>query len=99
MLLKLSITPRALDHLDDIQTSLDDMRSGRADKFIGKLREIGELLLIFPEMGTPKEDLGQGMRAHFVWDFVLLYRTTENELRVEAVIHGARDIYAEFFED
>jgi toxin ParE1/3/4 len=99
MPLKLNITPCALDHLDDIQTSLDDMRSGRADKFIGKLREIGELLLIFPEMGTPKENLGQGMRAHLVWDFVLLYRITESEIRIEAVIHGARDIEAAFFED
>jgi plasmid stabilization system protein ParE len=72
MPLKLNITPRALDHLDEIQTSLDDTRSGRADKFIRKLREIGELLVTFPEMGTPRESLGQGIRAHLIWDFILL---------------------------
>jgi plasmid stabilization system protein ParE len=66
MPLKLDITPRALDHLDEIQTGLDEMRSGRADKFIGKLRAVGELLLIFPEMGFRKESLGLGMRAHLV---------------------------------
>jgi toxin ParE1/3/4 len=98
MPLKLKITPRALDDLDEIQTSLDDMRSGRADKFVGKLREVGELLLIFPEIGTPKESLGQGIRVYLVWDFRLLYRITGNEIRVEAVIHGARDIDAAFFD-
>jgi plasmid stabilization system protein ParE len=81
---RLDITPRALDHLDDIQTSLDDQRSGRANKFIGKLRQVGKLLLIFPEMGIPKESLGQGMRAHHVWDYLLLYRMTGDNVRVEA---------------
>jgi toxin ParE1/3/4 len=66
MPLKLNITPRALDQLDDIQTSLDDMRLGRADKFIEKLREVGELLLRFHEMGVSRENLGQGMSAHLV---------------------------------
>jgi toxin ParE1/3/4 len=99
MPLKLNITRRALDHLDDIQTILDDTRSGRADKFIAKLEEVGELLLTFPEIGIPKENLGQGMRAYFVWNFLLLYRVTDIEIRVEAVVHGARHIDTMFFDD
>jgi toxin ParE1/3/4 len=99
MPLRLDITPRALDHLDDIQTSLDEQRSGRADKFIGKLREVGELLRIFPEMGIPKESLGQGMRARHIWGYLLLYRITDDHVRVEAIIHAARDIEAAFWED
>ena len=99
MPLKLDITPRALDHLDDIQAVLDETRSGRADKFIEKLREVGELLLIFPQMGIPKDNLGQNIRAYLVWDYLLLYRITDDYICVEAIIHGARDIEATFFDD
>ncbi len=99
MPLKLDITPRALDHLDEIQNTLDGLRSGRADKFIGKLRDVGELLLVFPEIGIQREDLGVNIRAHLVWDYLLLYRIDGEYVRVEAVIHGARDIDAAMFDD
>jgi hypothetical protein len=46
------ITPRAIDHLDDIQIYLEEARSGRADKFFAKLDELGENLVAFPVSET-----------------------------------------------
>ena len=97
--LEIDITARALNQLDDIQISLEETRSGRADKFVDRLRKTGELLLLFPEMGIAKAHLGEGMRAFLIWDYLLLYRVTATHVRVEAIIHGARNIEAAFYEE
>ena len=97
--LEIDITARALNQLDDIQISLEEMRSGRADKFVERLRKTGELLLLFPEIGVAKSHLGDGMRAFLIWDYVLLYRVTTAHVRVEAIIHGARNIESAFYEE
>ncbi len=96
--LKLEISPRALDQLDDIQIELEEARLGRSVKFIEKLRKCGELLLLFPEMGVPKDGLRAGVRSIFVWEYVLLYEITEDLIWVLAVLHGARDIESLFTE-
>jgi toxin ParE1/3/4 len=97
--LELRITPRALDQLNQIQTELEEQRSGRGEKFFTKLDEVGEHLLLFPEMGVAKEALGEGIRSYVVWEYMMLYRITDTQIRVEAIIHGARDIEAAFLDE
>jgi toxin ParE1/3/4 len=93
---ELLITPRALEHLDDIQIELETARSGRANRFFAKLDKLGKNLVAFPEMGVAKEALGTGIRSFVIWDYVVFYRVTDAFIQVEAVFHGARDIEALF---
>jgi toxin ParE1/3/4 len=51
-------------------------------------------LIEFPLSGAPRERLAPGLRAIFEGNYAIYYSTTETELILVRVLHGARDAAA-----
>ena len=51
-----------------------------------------------PEMGTSREDLGEGFRVFSVKSYVIVYRAMQHGIEVLRVIDGRRD-YPTLFPD
>lgn len=46
----------------------------------------------FPEIGTARPDVADGMRMLVEGNYLILYRITETRVEIVRVIHGARDL-------
>ena len=51
-----------------------------------------------PELGPARDFIAPGLRAHFHKSYVIYYRVTEDALIIMRVIHGARNVAAQFGE-
>ncbi len=52
-----------------------------------------------PRQGRPRSDLGAGIRTVVVRQYVVFFRASANGIDVLRVLHGARDITREMFEE
>lgn len=66
----------------------------RARKFVARLRDRCSKLAARPQLGRPRPELGDEIRSLWERPYVLLYRETQSEMEILAVIHGARDLPA-----
>jgi len=55
------------------------------------------LLEDFPLMGVARPELAEGLRAVRSGSYILFYRPTSRGVRIERVLHGRRDITADYF--
>lgn len=58
-----------------------------------------KLLAEFPQAGRERPELGVGIRSRPVQSYVIFYRETPTQLQIVRVVHGARDITTEMFDD
>lgn len=73
--------------------------TGAADRLNDELLEVFTLLAEFPQAGRERPELGSGMRSRPVQSYVVFYRETPTQLQIVRVVHGARDVTIEFFDD
>lgn len=67
-----------------------------ADRVIDKLRETFRALAAHPLMGELRPELAPNLRSFCVGNYVIFYRSARGSVEVARVIHGARDIRAQF---
>jgi toxin ParE1/3/4 len=68
-----------------------------ADRLIDSITERFVLLAEYPHVGRRRdEDLRPGLRSFPVGDYVIFYRVQDADIVVLRVLHGRRDIKAEF---
>ena len=46
----------------------------------------------FPEAGSPRDELGRGLRIVPVGDYLIIYRVDERGPLILRVVHGAMDL-------
>lgn len=68
----------------------------RALAVINKVEEKCRLIAGFPDAGTVRDDLSDGVRTILVDNLVLVYRPLDDGIRVLLVTHGHRDLPALF---
>lgn len=93
------IRPEAVLDLSDIAIWQDQQSGGRFDRFEAAVRKALQNLIVFPEMGRAAPQVGVGRRIWRVWDYMLVYVLTDDEVIIERILHGARDLDALFDED
>ena len=49
---------------------------------------------MYPRAGRRRDDLRSGMRAFAVGDYVVLYRVEGNDVLIQRVVRGSRDLEA-----
>lgn len=69
-----------------------------ASLFIREIEERFEPLLHNPEIGPKRDFIETGLRAHFHKSYVIYYRIIGDALVIVRVLHGARDVAAQFGE-
>lgn len=95
----LRLWPAARRDLDAIWLSIaeDSLKSADAvlDRIAARLDMLGRL----PEAGRRRDDLHQGLRYCPLESYLIFYSVSEAAIEVRRVLHGARNILPEFFED
>jgi toxin ParE1/3/4 len=64
----------------------------RAAVFVHELRDRCELFAAHPAAGPSREDIGPGIRLFPFGDYVVLYRVSTEQVRVERIVRAARDV-------
>ena len=64
----------------------------RALTFVDELEDKCRALGISPGIGTEQPELGEGVRMLPHGRYLIFYRAANKGLRIERVMHGARDI-------
>ena len=70
----------------------------RAVTFVDELEGKCDALGAFPGIGTLRPELGEGVRMLPHGRYLIFYRQVNKGLRVERILHGARDIGGDDFE-
>jgi toxin ParE1/3/4 len=63
-----------------------------ADKFVGELFDLFQLLGWNPEIGQQRHDLRPNLRSISHGSYAVFYYPASNGAEIAAVVHGARDI-------
>ena len=98
-MLRIEYSRRAESDGDQIMDYYADKSEGYARKLAGRIDRKIALLASHPKMGRVRSDLSPGLRSVVVHPYVIVYSATTEVLQVVRILHGARDIAAEFHEE
>jgi len=88
------LAPQARADIDDIAYYIF-VESGSletADRLIESIYSRFVLLGTYPRAGRVRDDLRPGMRIFSVGDYVVLYRVEGEDVVIDRVVHGSRDL-------
>ncbi len=86
--------PRFLDDLTDAYAFLAGQSPKSADRLLDEVEVVVDLLIEFPGLGRPRDELRAGVRSFRVRRFrhLIFYRVTADAIVLLRILHGARDI-------
>jgi toxin ParE1/3/4 len=96
--LKLVFSPAAEVDLLDIAIFIAQDNPARAASFVDELESKCEMLAGAPGIGTARPELGTGICMLPHGRYLIFYREANKMLRVERIMHSARDIGGDDFE-
>ena len=91
-----TFSPKSRQDLLDIGDYIAKDSRANARRFVGKLMEQCQRVGKAPLAYTGREDLAPGLRMAPMGRYVIFFRVLGDVVRVERVLHGARDILAVF---
>ena len=84
-------SPRALADLEALAAYIDRDSADQASLFVARIVEAAEGLGRFPELGHPAPEMRDPSWRHIiVGSYRVIYRVSGDAVRVNAVVHGAR---------
>jgi len=92
---RVRLSRQAQDDFDDIIGYLSEVAEpGVAARYAKTIRASINRLADLPYMGSPRRELGHGMRGAIVRPYVIFYDPDSYEgiVQVFRILHGARDI-------
>jgi toxin ParE1/3/4 len=93
-----TFSPVARDDLMEIALYIAQDNPSRALSFVDELEERCLALGDAPGIGTGRPELGEGIRILPHGRYLIFYRQTPRSVRIERVMHGARDIVGDDLE-
>jgi toxin ParE1/3/4 len=90
------VRPRARIDIDGIWEYIAEDSEAQADIFVDRLAAKFKLLAGNPELGRLRDDLMPQLRSFPFERYVIFYRATSLGIEVLRVLHGARDVEAQF---
>ena len=88
--------PRASDDIAEIWDYIADDSVVQADAFVDRLDRKLQLLATQPMMGRARDELAPGLRSMPFGRYVIFYEPLKDGIVVVRVLHGARDVDAQF---
>lgn len=92
--MKVTFSPAARDDLVELALYIAQDNPVRAASFVDELQDRCLALGKAPGIGTARPELGEGVSMLPHGRYLIFYRHTRTQVRVERVMHGARDIGA-----
>lgn len=68
-----------------------------ADRLLGKFDDFFTALSLQPQMGKSVDELSPRLRFIPIGNYLIFYRPLPDGVEIARILHGARDITAEFF--
>lgn len=93
---RLEFAPEAEADLLDIAGYIAADDPERALSFVGELEASCAGLIDHPESGPPRPELAVDLRSKPHGRYVIFYTPGADALRIERILHGARDVEGEF---
>lgn len=90
--MKVIFSPAARDDLCDIADYIAQDNPARAASFIDELEVRCDALSLAPGIGTKRPELGSGICSLPHGRYLIFFRVVSATLRIERIMHGARDI-------
>ncbi len=90
--MRLVVSPRARRDLIDIGDHIAADAPGRAAAFIAEIEVRCHDIAQFPLAAPARPELGSGVRVMPFRRYLLVYTLRGDEVRIERVLHGARNI-------
>jgi len=87
----IAYSPLALDDLRDITLYIAADNPTRAFSFVEELREKAERIASHPLAYPARDELIPGLRSASYGRYLLYYRLVTDGIRIERVLHSARD--------
>jgi toxin ParE1/3/4 len=87
----LEFSLKAVEDLEETLTYISRDKPIAALNFVSKLKEKCRMLAQFPELGMRRDDITAGILVFAVAGYGIYYRQLGNLVRIERVLHGARD--------
>ena len=91
---RLLISPLARRDLEDIDDYISQESPARARAFIGRLEQACERAARSPSRYPRRDNLAPGLRVVIIGRYLIFFRdlAETNIVRIERVLHGARDL-------
>jgi toxin ParE1/3/4 len=89
-------SPLAENDLIEIGINIARDNPKRAHSFLDELEGKCEALGAFPSAGVERPELAEGLRSLPHGRYLIFYRNLDDEVRIERILHRARDIAAIF---
>lgn len=89
---------RALEDLEAILRYVGSDDAEAAVRLVRAIQSQCEAIQRTPGIGERQEDLARLLRRFCFRRYAIYYRDLENQVRIERVLHGARDVGSERFE-
>jgi toxin ParE1/3/4 len=90
--MRLEFSPAADVDLVEIASFIARDNVPRAITFIDELEAACAKLVDYPHSGVARSDLRAGIRSKPHGSYVIFYSVLEPVIRIERILHGARDI-------
>ncbi|MEI8162663.1 MAG: type II toxin-antitoxin system RelE/ParE family toxin [Betaproteobacteria bacterium] len=90
----LTFSPKSREDLLDIGDYIATDSRANACRFVGKLMEQCRRIGKAPLAYTGREDLAPGLRMAAMGRYVIFFRVLGDVVRIERVLHGARNLQA-----
>lgn len=90
--MQLEFSSAAEADLVDIASFIARDNPARAITFVDELEAVCIKLLDYPHAGAARADLRAGLRSRPYGSYVIFYSALTDVVRIERILHGARDI-------
>lgn len=87
-----TFSPKSRQDLLDIGDFIAKDSRANARRFVGKLMEQCQRIGNAPMGYTSRDDLAPGLRMAAIGRYVIFFRLIDNTVRIERVLHGARNL-------
>lgn len=85
-------SPRANLDLEREADAVAAINPRAAERLIGEIEDRCASLAEFPLRFRARNDLAPGLRMTAVRDWLIFYRASDKEVRIERILYGPRDI-------
>ena len=97
-MMRVVLSPQTVIDLEEIGDYIARDNPRHAVTFIAEIQAKCHKLGHAPSIGTARPELGEGVRMLPHGSYLIFYREHETTLRIERVMHSARDIAGDDFE-
>ncbi len=88
--------PEADKDLDEIWWHIAQDSQHNADRFLDRILEKCLILASFPQIGTERDELMDGLRSQSIGSYLVFYFPIDDGIDIVRILHGSRDVESLF---